>query len=159
MIEVFEKFDNDNKHRIQAIFASVFVMQNRMQTACEKIQTEISMKQWLLLAMTTICEKPHTLTNIGNLMGCSRQNVKKLSVALEEKGYIRLVQSNNNSVCIELTEQVYKYMKGIELRHAETLKLLFMDFTEKEIDQLYRLYQKLYSGLERVEKYAKGLDE
>ena len=58
-----------------------------MQTAGEKLQTEISMKQWLLLAMTECCPEPRTLTNIGNLMGCSRQNVKKLALALEKKGF------------------------------------------------------------------------
>ena len=85
MTELFEKSNCDTLHRMQAIFSSIFVLQNRVQTAGEKLQTEISMKQWLLLAMTEYCQEPRILTNIGNLMGCSRQNIKKLALALEKK--------------------------------------------------------------------------
>ena len=158
MNELFEQFNCDTKHRIQAIFSSIFVLQNRIQTAGEKIQTEISMKQWLLLAMTECCPEPRTLTNIGNLMGCSRQNVKKLALALEKKGFVRLLLSSNNSVHIKLTEKVKRYTEEIGERHMKALSLLFADFSEEEIEQLFSLYTKLYAGLEQMENYAGELD-
>lgn len=158
MNDIYEEYNCDTEHRIQAIFASIFVLQNRMQTAGEKIQTDISMKQWLLLAMTGCCPEPKTLTSVGSLMGCSRQNIKKLAAALENKGYVRLVSGGNNSVCIELTEKVNQYSRTIGERHFQTLKLLFSEFDENEIEQLFRLYAKLYVGMERVEKYAEELD-
>ncbi len=157
MNELFEQFNCDTLHREQAIFASIFVLQNRMQTAGEKIQTKISMKQWLLLAMTACCPEPRTLTNVGNLMGCSRQNVKKLALALEQKGFVRLRSSSNNAVLIELTEEVNRYTEEIGERHMKSLQLLFADFSEEEIKQLFSLYTKLYTGLERTEKYAEEL--
>lgn len=157
MNELFEQFNCDTQHRVQAIFSSIFVLQNRMQTAGEKLQTEISMKQWLLLAMTECCPEPRTLTNIGNLMGCSRQNVKKLALALEKKGFVHLLLSNNNSVLIELTEKVRCYVEEIGERHMKALSILFADFSEKEIEQLFSLYTKLYAGLERMENYAEEL--
>ncbi len=151
----FEQFNCDTTHRMQAIFSSIFVLQNRMQTAGEKLQTKISMKQWLLLAMTACCPEPRTLTNIGNLMGCSRQNVKKLALALEKKGFVHLQLSSNNSVLVELTEDVQRYAEEIGERQMKALSLLFSDFSEEEIGQLFFLYSKLYTGLERVENYAK----
>ena len=154
MNESFEQFNCDTTHRMQAIFSSIFVLQNRMQTAGEKLQTKISMKQWLLLAMTACCPEPRTLTNIGNLMGCSRQNVKKLALALEKKGFVRLQLSSNNSVLVELTEDVQCYAEEIGERQMKALSLLFADFSEEEIGQLFFLYSKLYTGLERVENYA-----
>ena len=154
MNESFEQFNCDTTHRMQAIFSSIFVLQNRMQTACEKLQTKISMKQWLLLAMTACCPEPRTLTNIGNLMGCSRQNVKKLALALENKGFVHLQLSSNNSVLVELTEDVQCYAEEIGERQMKALSLLFADFSEEEIGQLFFLYSKLYTGLERVENYA-----
>lgn len=71
MKEFLERGDNVLMKK-QALFASFFVVQNRLQTACEKVQTGISMRQRHLLAMTQICKKPTTLTDIGALMGCSR---------------------------------------------------------------------------------------
>ena len=160
MNELFEAYDCDTQHRVQAIFSSIFVLQNRMQTAGEKLQTEISMKQWLLLAMTECCPEPRTLTNIGNLMGCSRQNIKKLALALEKKGFVRLLFGANNSVCIELTDKINAYAKEMGERHFYTyIYLLFADFNEEEIKQLFHLYAKLYMGVERVEKYAEELDK
>lgn len=159
MNELFEKYNCDTQHRVQAIFSSIFVMQNRMQTAGEKLQTEISMKQWLLLAMTECCPEPRTLTNIGNIMGCSRQNIKKLALALEKKGFVRLISGSNHSLCIELTDKAVNYAEKIGEIHLQSLKLLFEDFSEDEIKQLFLLYNKLYAGIERVEKYAEEVEQ
>lgn len=155
---LLEEYDCDKMHRIQAIFSSIFVIQNRLQTAGEKIQTEISMKQWLLLAMIAACPKPHTLTNLGRLMGCSRQNVKKLATTLEDKDFVCFVDGENNSVHIELTQKVAGYVSEIGERHTHTLQLLFSEFTDEEIKQLFHLYKKLYTGIEKVENYAKELE-
>lgn len=157
MDELFEEYDCDTEHRIQAIFSSIFVFQNRMQTAGEKLQTQISMKQWLLLAMTACCPEPRTLTNIGNLMGCSRQNIKKLALALEKKGFVRLLSGGNNSVHIELTDKAGQYAEEMRERNSHSLELLFADFSEEEIKQLFHFYSKLYAGMERVEQYAEEL--
>ncbi|MGN0537767.1 MAG: MarR family winged helix-turn-helix transcriptional regulator [Acutalibacteraceae bacterium] len=159
MNELFEKYNCDTQHRVQAIFSSIFVMQNRMQTAGEKLQTEISMKQWLLLAMTECCPEPRTLTNIGNIMGCSRQNIKKLALALEKKGFVRLISGSNHSLHIELTDKAVNYADKIGEIHLQSLKLLFEDFSEDEIKQLFLLYNKLYAGIERVEKYAEEVEQ
>ena len=159
ILELFQQHNCDTEHRIQAIFTSIFILQNRMQTAGEKLQTQISMKQWLLLAMTECCPHPRTLTNVGLLMGCSRQNVKKLALALEKKGFVQLLTGTNNSVSIELTDKVAKYTQEIGERHSQALKLLFNDFTEEEIQKFFCLYSKLYAGMERVEKYAEELDQ
>lgn len=154
MDEMYDSFGTDTDNMLNAIFSSIFIMQNRMQTACEKIQTQISMKQWLLLVMASICPEPRTLTAVGNLMGCSRQNVKKLALVLESKGFIRLEQGFNNSLTIELSEQADSYFTQMQERYAKTMQLMFADLSEEEIQQLYKLYGKLYAGIERVENYA-----
>ena len=38
-------------------------------------------------------------------MGCSRQNIRKLALTLEKKGFVCLLLEGNNSVRIELTEK------------------------------------------------------
>lgn len=157
MLDLFKTYDCDTQHRVQGIFSSIFVLQNRLQTAGEKIQTDLSMKQWHLLAMTEFCPEPRNLTNIGNLMGCSRQNVKKLALALEKKGYVQLLSGDNNSVKFELTEKATEYIKEMSGRHSKTLGLLFDDFSEEEIKLLFHLYIKLYAGIERIESYAREL--
>lgn len=153
-MEEFLSYGVNIGQKMQALFASVFVMQNRLQTAGEKVQTEISMRQWHLLAMTSVCEKPRTLTNIGALMGCSRQNVKNLAAALNKKGFIDFVYGANNSVLIEITEKADRYLSSMTDRHNEVLARLFSGFTEDEINELFVLQNRLLDGLEQVEIYA-----
>jgi len=151
MKELFEQFGGNNLNRMQAVFASFFIIQNRLQTSYEKLKNDITMKQWLMLTMIGVCPEPHTLTNIGAYMGCSRQNTKQLAMALSKKGYVRLVLGAQNSVNIELTEEVYNYEKKTSKRNEEVLRLFFSDFSEQELLTLYQLYKKLYTGIEKVE--------
>lgn len=155
MERLLNEFDCDTPHRVMAIFCNIFIQQNRIQTACEKIQTDMSMKQWLLLAMLEQCPEPKTLTNVGKLMGCSRQNIKKLATALEQKGYVTMMEGTNNSICLEETGKVADYSAEMDERRGRVLQLLFADFSEEEIALFYSLYRKLYAGIERVEEYAK----
>lgn len=156
MERLLREFDRDTPHRVQGLFCNIFILQNRLQTACEKIQTDISMKQWLLLAMQQACPPPKTLTNVGRLMGCSRQNIKKLASALEKKGYLTLREGPNNSIHLQETEKVSQYSAKMDQRRGEVLRLLFADFSEEEIARFYSLFRKLYAGMERVEEYVKG---
>ncbi len=156
--EILESYNVDTMHRMQSIFASVFVLQNRMQTAGEKLQTQISMKQWLLLTMAMSCPEPRTLTNVGKMMGCSRQNVKKLAVTLEKQGFICLKSGSSNSVQIELTDKIVEYSEEVGAQQLHFMELLFEDFSEKEIETLFLLYKKLYAGMERAEKYAEEIE-
>jgi len=81
-LRILEKIQT---HKYRQFFSSAFIFQNKLQTACDKLQKDITMKQWLLLAMTTSCQIPFTLTRLEELMGCSRQKVKKLALTLEKK--------------------------------------------------------------------------
>lgn len=150
----FLDYDSDVIQKQQALFASFFVVQNRLQTSCEKVQTEISMRQWHLLAMASICEKPKTLTNIGALMGCSRQNIKNLAAALEAKGFVKFVYGANNSVQIKITKKANCYLLSMSERQSEILMQLFSSFSEKEINKFFLLQNKLLDSLGKVENYA-----
>lgn len=158
MTDSFADYDIDEMTRKQGIFASMFILENRLQTACEKLQAGMSMKQWLLLALTDSCHGEKTLTNIGRMMGCSRQNVKKLCTTLESKGYIKLMEGPNNSVLIEIQDKAREYAYKMGRTHMMGLQLIFQDFSPEEIEQLFALYVKLYCGIERLEKFAeKGM--
>lgn len=159
MNDLLETFGGNPRAECRAIFASLFVLQNRLQSAGEKIEEELTMKQWLLLAITSICPPPRTFTNIGAIMGCSRQNVKKLAAALESRGYLTIEDGAGNSVQLSLTDKAEQYGQTMQIRHATTLQLLFEDFDEQQIDDLFASIMKLYRGVERVEAYASRLSQ
>ena len=88
------------------------------------------------------------------LDGVLKTERKKISVSSRKKGFVHLQLSSNNSVLVELTEDIQRYAEEIGERQMKALSLLFSDFSEEEIGQLFFLYSKLYTGLERVENYA-----
>ncbi|MGN0604365.1 MAG: MarR family winged helix-turn-helix transcriptional regulator [Oscillospiraceae bacterium] len=147
-------YNNDHESRIKALFINIFIQQNRIQTAYERISADISTKQWLLIGMTVNCPEPKTLTRIGQLMGCSRQNVKQLAEALAAKGYIKIVKGSSRCVCLELTEKANLYYDEIYNIRKEFLDKLYGVFTEDELITLYNMQAKLFEGIELAEKYA-----
>jgi len=154
---LLDKFNKDNGMREKAIFASVFIIQNRLQTIHDNLKTGVTMKQWLLLVMTSVCPKPPTLTLLGELMGCSRQNVKKLASALEKKGYI-IIQRNKakaSAMNIIFDKKWQDYEKKTRNLNKNILDLFFRDFSDKDIELLYKYNKKIYSGLSRIEEFAK----
>lgn len=157
MTTLRKKFDQSDRTRMQAIFAMLFILQNRLQTAGDKLLDGITMKQWLLLAVTGISEQPPTLTSAGELMGCSRQNVKKLAVALERKGLLELrpCQVTGNAICIFLTPLFRDHLEKHSDRQRIALNLLFEEFQAGEIEQLYHLFEKLDTGVSNVETFVR----
>lgn len=149
--EIMSNYNTDRFTRCQTLFTSLFIIQNRIQNAGEKIQKELSMKQWLLIVVISVCPKPHTLSNIGRMMGCSRQNVKKLADQLENKGYVKIINGTNNSVCIELTDKINDYSKEIGPKQVELLNVLFSEFSDKEIEVFFDMFMKLYKGINLIE--------
>lgn len=154
--KIIKEYAKDDLHRKQGIFASMFILQNRLQTACDKLDPELTMKQWLLLAMAATHEGASTLTEIGRLMGCSRQNVKKIALSLEKKGFVRLEKKEGDSraICLLQDERMKEYAQRVGAMQQEVLNLLFEDFTAEEIETLYQGVIKLYAGISKVEKYV-----
>lgn len=147
-------FDKDRESKIKALFINLFIQQNRIQTAYDKVSAEISTKQWLLLGITANCPEPKTLTRIGQLMDCSRQNVKQLADSLEKRGYIEIKKGTKRCVCLELTNKARQYHEEIYNTRSDFLNRLYSVFSDEEITQLYKLQTRLFDGIEAVEEYT-----
>ena len=154
-------FGKSEELQKQAVFTSIFIIQNRLQTACDKLEDDITVKQWLLLAMASVCHEPPTLTTLGRLMGCSRQNVKKLAGALEKKGYLQIDKdaAKGNTASIIITAKTQEYYDGKSDLHEHLFRLLFQDFSSDEIMLVYGFIKKFYKGVSRIEKLAERVSE
>ena len=139
---------------IKELFASIFMVEKRLTTACEKIQTEITMKQWLLLAIVMHKDETLNFTELGKLMGCSRQNIKKLATALENKEFIVLEDGSNNAQTIRVLDKAHEYGQQMSSKHHQTLACLFKGFSEQELQEFLNYYQRLTDNIEYLEDHA-----
>ena len=91
--DLIAKFSNTAENQQKAIFSTLFIAGNKLQTLFDKHIPEISLKQFMLLSIVRQSEEQLTFTQLGNILGCSRQNIKKLADVLMKKGFITIQRS------------------------------------------------------------------
>lgn len=148
------KFSSSTDNQRKAIFSTLLIAGNKLQTLFDQRIPEVSLKQFMLLSIIRQSKEPFTFTQLGNLLGCSRQNIKKLADVLTKKGFITIQQSphDTRAMCICPTEKVNDYFIHDFSKYQKELKDLFAVYTEEEIEQLFLLLSKLYAGIENLKK-------
>ena len=158
--DLIAKFSSSTEDQRKAVFSTLFIAENKLQTLFDKRIPEVSLKQFMLLSIVRQSEELLTLTQCGNLLGCSRQNIKKLADALMKKGFITIRQSphDTRAMCICPTEKVNAFYENDFSKYQEELKYLFEVYTDKEVETLFLLLSRLYAGIENLERKADGKD-
>lgn len=154
--ELISRFSNTTENQTKAIFSSLFIITNQLQTIFDNNIPEISLKQFMLLTMIRQSNQQLTFTNLGKLLGCSRQNIKKLAYALEKKGFVTITKNNNDvrALAILPTEKLNDYFDNIFITYQNQLHHLFAYYNETEIKQLFTLLMKLYPGIKNLENHT-----
>ncbi|MCX4338966.1 MAG: MarR family transcriptional regulator [Lachnospiraceae bacterium] len=156
--ELTARFSDTTEKQQRAIFSALFIATNKLQTLFDKNIPQLSLKQFMLLAIVRQSKEQLTFTQLGNILGCSRQNIKKLAEILEKKGFITIQQSPQDprAMCIFPTAKVEQYFENDFSQYQEELKYLFEVYTEDEVATLFVLLSKLYAGIENLEKKTAG---
>ncbi len=159
--ELTAKFSDTTENRRKAVFSTLFIAGNRLQTLFDSHIPELSLKQFMLLAIVRQSSELLTFTRLASLLGCSRQNIRKLADALVKKGFatIRQSQSDARAMCICSTEKADNYFENSFAEYQEELQYLFEVYSESEIETLFALLSKLYAGIENLEMKAKMREE
>lgn len=153
LIDLIVRFSDTAEHRKKAIFSTLFIAGNKLQTLFDHHIPEISLKQFMLLSIVRQSNEHLSLTELGTLLGCSRQNIKKLADVLIKKGFITMRQNphDTRAMCICPTEKVNHYFQNEFSQYQGELNYLFEVYTEAEIETLFLLLSKLYAGIENLE--------
>jgi len=149
--------DEINKEKF--IFGSLFLLANRLQVIGDRWDTDITMKQWFLIAMIAqFGDAPPKLSEVAEFMGSSRQNVKQLALKLEERGLVNIEKdkADNRVIRLKLTEACEVFFKNREDRENYFLKELYKDFSEEEVDNLYKGMYQLGESIFRMDELSKG---
>ena len=152
--DLIEKFRHTRDGQGRAIFSTIFIAGNRLQTSFDRADGQVTMKQFMLLTMLRQSGEDMTFTQLGELLGCSRQNIKKLAASLEKKGLVTISRNpRDGRACgISPTEKLAAYFRQTAQIHTEKLRDLFSVYSDGEMEQLFRLLMKLYNGLDRLEQ-------
>lgn len=152
--DLIAKYSDTVENQMKAIFSTLFIAGNKLQTLFDNHIPKVSLKQFMLLSIVRQSEEKQTFTQLGDLLGCSRQNIKKLADVLETKGFITIQQSphDTRAMCICPTDKVNDFFQREFSEYQEELKYLFEVYTEEEVETLFVLLSKLYAGIDHLEK-------
>ncbi len=132
------------------IFASIFALSNKLQVIGDKFDKELTVKQWLLLAGIFNSGKgAPTLTEVASLIGSSRQNVKKMAVALERAGFVNLEKDGSDARILRInpTDKCREHIEKRGKREIEFLERLFIGFDILAIDGFSNGISKLEKNI------------
>ena len=144
----------DLRWKKNLLFAGVFIQENRLHAVYDRYN-EMSCKQWLLMVVCNAFDTPPDLSTLAEAMGCSRQNVKKLALALERDGYVTLEKSPEDAraLCVKKTEKGLTFTEENTKLGEKALDAMFCEFTEEEITQYYELSKKMMHGIDYLETF------
>ena len=137
------------------IFGQLFILANRIQYLGDQFDEQISLKQWGLLAALSKFEGGSaSIGQAATFLGSSGQNVKKMAVILERKGFITIHtdEKDSRSVKLTLTENAIEHAKSREEREGYFLEKLFQGMDEN-------LLEVMCVGLKQLEENIKQMEE
>lgn len=122
------------------IYCSFFSFSNHLQLLGDRKKQALSTKQSLVLAAIALFDDyVLSLKDIASLVGTSSQNVKKIVVILEKKGFARIKRDEHDAriLRIALTDNGKIYYKEKETENEQTLETIFNGFDNERILRLY----------------------
>ncbi len=142
------------------LFGSIFLVANKLQTLGDAVLEEISLKQWLLLAMIFNMEiQQPSVTEIAEFIGSSRQNVRKMLEALSAKGYVALSvnEQDKRNLSVALTEKTFQFFAEFEAGGAAFLEQLFEGIDDDLLASARNTVEAVFDNLERMKRqYGKS---
>ena len=153
--------DIDLLWKKKLIFSGVFVLENKLHTVLDRYLEGITSKQWLVLVVASSFSTPPDLSKVGKALGCSRQNIKKLALALEKEGMVSLIESESDgrSLCIHLTVKGRIILQNSKNLENKVYNSLFKEFTQDDINSYYSLSKKFNNRIDHLEKCFLDLKE
>lgn len=141
--DLIENYSDSAQKQSRAIFSSIFIIGNKLQTIFDNNIPEISLKQFMLLSMIRQSEIPLTLTQLGNLLGCSRQNIKKIAESLMKKVISlssRVLRIPEQPVSVSPKSE--RFYENDFAKYQKDLKYLFDVYSSQEIEALLLFYRR-----------------
>lgn len=108
---------------------------------------DLTSRQYMaMLAAAHLKEGETTLNNIAKKLGTTKQSVKHLITAIEKKGYVVTVPSEQDkrAVNVKITDIGLQVMMECSERSLKFFADVFQRFTTEELEILWSLLKKMY---------------
>ena len=136
------------------IFGTLFVLANRLQTLGDAFDPEITLKQWLVIIVIVKSEKQSLkISELAQLIGTSRQNVKKMAAILERAGFISFEKDETDArvLRVALTEKCFRHFEKRSDLENEFILKLFDGINDDLVDKMAAGFSALLDNISEME--------
>ena len=131
----------------QQALVTLFSVTNKLQMQGDKHLQDITIRQ--MLAIPALVHAPDgkaTINHLARSMGTSKQSAKQIVDAMERKGYLSVVPSEQDkrAVNVAVTPEGQKAFRICSERTDEFLANIFCNLDSAELETLCLLLKKLY---------------
>jgi DNA-binding MarR family transcriptional regulator len=137
------------------IFGTLFVLANRLQALGDALDDKITLKQWLFITVIVKSEKQAlTITELAQLIGTSRQNVKKMAAILEKDGFITFEKDSSDAriLRVALTEKCKNHFAKRGDLEIDFITKLFERMDNDTLDKIAEGFGILMKNISEMEK-------
>jgi DNA-binding MarR family transcriptional regulator len=144
--------DSDNQF---VLFGNLFLLANKLQVVSDQYleKDDYTTKQWFLVAaINQFSDTPPTLSEVSELIGCSRQNVKQMAIKLETKGLLKIVrdEQDTRSYRLVLTDKCHSFWQKREIQDSRFIVNIMSCLDEQEAKQLSIYVDKILKRIAEV---------
>lgn len=146
---------SDREQFEQYVIGAISILSNRFNRFADSLHTDITFKQWYLMMMISrMDEDPKNVRDIAEYTGTTRQNVKKMLAALQDKGYVTCERSSvdGRALDIELTNKALRYFQETGAAAEAKIDELFEPISDAELQTIVASITKLTDCLDAMEE-------
>lgn len=127
------------------IYGFIFSLSNRIQTIGDKEFEDITMKQHFLMIALMMFPEPPTLKEMGALIGCSYQNVKRMAQQLQKNGYLKIVQDckDRRKLLLVPTNKIEAQAEADHAKTSEFMSQLYRDIPKEHLAVTLKTLMKM----------------
>ncbi|MPM75316.1 hypothetical protein SDC9_122308 [bioreactor metagenome] len=129
------------------IFGTIFTLSNKLQVLGDEFDHSITIKQWLFLVGVSKFRDPPTISEVANYIGYSRQNAKRIAMALQKMDYVNIIKDKTDARALRIatTTKCRAYFETRYQQEIEFLEKIFAGFDPQ-------LTHNVFRGLIRLEQ-------
>jgi DNA-binding MarR family transcriptional regulator len=140
----------DNKYMV---YGRIFAVSNRIQTFGDEQRKDITMKQhFMMIVLELFGEKPPTLSELADAVGCSYQNIKRMATSLEKNNYVSIVEDDKDKRKrhIIMTEKFRKMGESERKNTQAFMEGLYSGINDEELGYVANILKKMENNIMRM---------
>lgn len=136
------------------LFSSIFISANKLQQLGDSFDDRVSLKQWNVLAAISFFKEGASIGDVAELTSTSGQNVKKIAVILEKKGYVRIEKDSKDARFVRLyvTDLAMGLFEDRSQREEEFMEQLFKGMDQDVVDGFYTAMRMFIDNMKSMEE-------